>query len=109
MSCNGINSGICNISTGVPQGSALRPFLFLIFIYDLPQHIRTGSSNIFADGGAIHATGESFMETKCPLESSVYDTERWFDNNNLPINTTKTKCMLIAIGIERHNSWPSPR
>ena len=26
------------------------------------------------------------METKCALQSSVYDAGRWFDNNNLPIN-----------------------
>ena len=96
VTCNGTNSGICNISTGVPQGSTLGPFLFLIFINDLPQHIRTGSSNIFADDSAIYTTGKSFMETKCALQSSVYDAGRWFENNNLPINTTKTKCMLIA-------------
>ena len=37
------------------------------------------------------------METKCALQSSVYDAGRWFDNNNLPINIKNTLCMLIAI------------
>ena len=37
------------------------------------------------------------METKCTLQSSIYDAGRWFDNNNLPINIKKTICMLIAI------------
>ena len=31
------------------------------------------------------------------LQSSVYDAERWFDNNNLQINNKKTMCMFIAI------------
>ena len=96
VSCNGSNSGICNISTGVPQGSTLGPFLFLIFINGLPPHIRTGSGNIFAYDSAIYTTGKPFMETKCALQSSVYDAGRWFENNNLPINITKTKRILIA-------------
>ena len=37
------------------------------------------------------------METKCALQSSVYDAGRWFDNNNLPVNIKNTICMLIAI------------
>ena len=96
MSCNGTNSGICYLSAGVLHGSTLGPFLFLMFINDLPQHIRTGSSNIFVGDSDIYATGKSFMETKCPLQSSDCDAVWWFNNNNLPINITKTKCMLIA-------------
>ena len=90
---------------------------FLISINDLPEHIRTWPSNIFAGDNAIYTSGKSFMETKCALQSSVYDAERWFDNSNLQINIKKTICILIAIesgcprrahvvsGIERHNSW----
>ena len=84
---------LVRVSQKVPP---LGTFLFLIFINDLPQYIRTGSSNIFADDSAICTTGNSCMETKCALQSSVYDAGRCFDNNNLPINTTKTKYMLIA-------------
>ena len=89
---------------------------FLISINDLPQHIRTWPSNIFAvDNGIIYRTGKSLMETKCVSQSSGYNAERWFDNSNLQINIKKTICMLIAIesgcprrahgvsGIERHN------
>ena len=88
---------------------------FLISINDLPQHIRTWPSNIFAGDNAICRTDKSFTETKCALQSSVYNAERWFDNSNLQINIKKTICMLIAIesgcprrahvvsGIERHN------
>ena len=90
---------------------------FLSSINGLPQHIRTWASNIFAGDNAIYRTGKSFMETKCALQSSVYNAERWFDNSNLQINIKKTICMVIAIesgcprrahvvsGIERHSSW----
>ena len=62
---------------------------FLTSINDLPQHIRTWSSNIFAGDSAINRTGKSFKETKRSLQSSVY--------NNLPINIKKTISILIAI------------
>ena len=83
---------LVRVSHKVPHSD----LFFLIFINDLPQHIPTGSSNIFADDSAIYTSGKSFMETKCALQSSVYDAGRWSEKNNLPINITKTKCMLIA-------------
>ena len=50
---NGHKSKTLNISTGVPQGSSLGPFLFLIFINDMPQHVRNASCNMFVDDNSI--------------------------------------------------------
>ena len=96
VACNGQKSSVCTVKTGVPQGSALGPFLFLIFINDLPQHINNACSNIFADDGAIYTTGKSFKDTNAALQTSVLEAGRWYLNNNLPVNTIKTLCMLSA-------------
>ena len=84
------------IKTGVPQGSALGPFLFLIFINDLPQHITNGHSNIFADDSVIYTMGKSVNETRRIMQESVLKAGKWFNNNNLPVNLLKTICMLTS-------------
>ena len=96
VASNGKTSNCRNISTGVPQGSALGPLLFIIFINDLPQHIRFSSSNMFADDCCLYKTGKSFDITKALFQESVNDASFWYTNNNLPINISKSFSMLSA-------------
>ena len=45
------------VQSDVPQGSILGPTLFLIFINDLPPHIKKSSSDLYADDTTIHTHG----------------------------------------------------
>ena len=49
---NGINSSTIPVSTGIPQGSVLGPFLFLAYITDLQNQVRS-RDRPFADDTAI--------------------------------------------------------
>ena len=42
-----------SVASGVPQGSMLRPSLFLVFINDLPDHVNCKVS-LFADGTLMY-------------------------------------------------------
>ena len=82
--------------TGVPQGSALGPLLFILFINDFPQNINNSLSNMFADDCCIYSFGKNINETKLKFQNSVDEANKWYVNNNLPVNIPKSMCMLSA-------------
>ena len=61
---NGSFSDYSEIETGVPQGSVLRPLLFLIYINDLERNIKS-NINFFADDTML------FSVVKYPVISVV--------------------------------------
>ena len=90
VACNGRASSQMNVETGVPQGSALGPLLFLIFINDFPQHVKHSSSNMFADDCCVYITGKPLEKTKDHFQDSLETAFEEFKNIHLPINTEKS-------------------
>ena len=87
-------SGICKIECGVPQGSILGPLLYLIYVNDIAE-ATTGNILSFADDTCLFlgdANIHNLYKTANVEANNLYD---WFCANKLPLNTNKTKCIVL--------------
>ena len=73
---NGQTSSWLNVTAGVPQGSVLGPFLFLIYINDLPEEI-TSSCKIFADDTSLFSKIENKSYSNFQLNKGLEAISKW--------------------------------
>ena len=85
------------VSCGVPQGSILGPSLFVIYVNDMPQAVK---SNLFlyADDSCLMYQHRDVNEIKKQLNKDFENVCDWFFDNKLSIHfgEDKTKSILFA-------------
>ena len=86
-------SSVCDVSSGVPQGSIIGPLLFLIYINDIYRcgHVLgdTGGFRLFADDTKLFSTDAT------KLQSSLNNLSTWLNNRQL--NLADQKCFSFHI------------
>ncbi|UYV73421.1 hypothetical protein LAZ67_10003116, partial [Cordylochernes scorpioides] len=82
------------IQTGVPQGSILGPYLFNIYINDIPLHSKC-KLKLFADDTAILFNSKSVNLLVTQLQNYLNDIIKWCDEWKLDINPTKTQAIVF--------------
>ena len=95
VSFKNVDSDQETVKCGVPQGSILGPLLFLLFINDLPLHLKV-MTDLYADDSTLYEISRSKKEIERKLQLAIKDLVKWCKQNGMIINTEKTKVMLVT-------------
>ena len=93
-------SDVAPVTSGVPQGSALGPFLFLTFINDMPECV-TSQFCLFADGSIIYHTISGERDANA-LQTDLQALEKWEANWGMGFN--QSKCNITNVSWKK-NPW----
>ena len=84
------------INIGVPQGSILGPFLFLVFVNDLPNCSDSFNFITYADDTTLISTiNHQFVDDTNSLNTELNNVYKWLCTNKLSLNISKTKSLIF--------------
>ena len=84
------------VACGVPQGTILRPTLYLLYINDIPNVV-TSAIKIFADDTKIYCEINTYnAEDTLALQSGLDFPENWTRTGQVKFNPQKCEVMRIT-------------
>ncbi len=109
---DGSSSDTVSVSSGVPQGTVLGPFLFLLYINDLPLSTRTSSTRLFADDSLLYRAVKTPDDCRL-LQHDLDALQQW--ELNWQMHFRPNKCSFAIHPITQshpphmHPSWYTVR
>jgi len=84
----GVQSKSLSVTPGVPQGSVLGPFLFLIFINDISEPLQHCTIRLFADDALAYMTMKN-NGGQISFQSDINKLAEWATSNQMQFNINK--------------------
>jgi ribosomal protein S4 len=85
-----------NVDIGIAQGSVLGPLLFILYINDLPSHLKNVLVKIFADDTLLAISAYSYKEAAEKMNIILKFVSAWLKIFKVKLNVSKSKFMVIA-------------
>ena len=83
------------VTSGAPQASLLGPIMFLLFVDDLPNTVKTSRVACYADDTKIFKSIDSITDCNA-LQSDLNDLVSWSESSGLIFNQSKCKYQCIT-------------
>ncbi len=93
---NGQCSSWGKINSGVPQGSVLGPLLFLIFINDVTEVVKSSEIRLFADDTILYLFVDNPITSAVALDEDLKSLDEWANKWLIKFSPSKTKTMLVS-------------
>lgn len=104
VSLNNDNSTPRKIPAGVPQGSILGPYLYIIYTNDIPI-LKNTSLSIYADDTAVLTSSYGLKPIATKLQKSLHNLNKHLKKWKIKINDDKTEAIIFTM---RRQPLPPP-
>lgn len=94
VAINGKSSTKIEVKSGVPQGTVLGPLLFLIYINDLPEQVKS-KIRLLADDSYLYRTIENIQDTVM-LQNDLNSLIEWEKQWSMEFHPDKCKVLRIT-------------
>ena len=95
VSINGCESGLATLSCGIPQGSVLGPFLFLLYKNGLNQAIKFCKVYHFAYDTNLLCLSNSIKKLNKLVNADLTHLVNWLNANKISPNVKKTEMVVF--------------
>ena len=83
------------MKSGVPQGSILVLFLFIVYINDIARATNHFTVRLFADDTSLTAVGSDLDVLIQRISSELSPVYEWLCSNKLTLNLSRTKYLVF--------------